>query len=355
MSEIDSIVVVNIDVQQDTLARTSFGIPGVFGQFLTSETSPAFSRAREYADMAAMEADGWTPADEVHKMATAVFSQNPRPAKIVVGRRDAADASWDISLAAIQAENDSWYGFSVVPVGADAAAIKTELTDLATWTETRTKIFFAQHSEAGILAIGTTTDLGSVLQDASRRRTALFFREDTYKSEYAPAASFAENAPYKPGSSTYNFKTLAGCTASPLKPAEKTSAHSKSVNTYTSVAGQKIVQKGVVSSGEFIDVIVFIDWLTVAIQEAIFAQLVATRKVSYDDPGIVSVASVVQGVLEEGVRNGGLQAGSISLTIPKYKDIPVIDRTARKLTGIKFSALLAGAVHECEINGTVSV
>lgn len=355
MSQLDSIVRVSIEIQADSISRTTFGVPGVMAEFLTSKTTPAFTRAREYNTLAELTDDGWLTTDAVYKMATSIFSQDPRPAKIVVGRRDAADASWAAAFAAIQAENDQWYGFSIVPTETVAADIKTELQEVATWVETQTKLFWLQSDEGDILNSGLTTDLFSVLKAAGRRRTVQMYRETTELAQYAPIGWFAEGAPYKPGSSTYAYKQIAGSTPSGLTPAGKASVLAKNGNTYTSVAGSMVTQKGVVAKGEFIDIVVFQDWLVAAIQEAIYSQLIVTRKMSYDDPGIVATGSIVNGVLEEGVRNGGIQSGSIVLTLPKYKDIPSADRAARKLTGIKFRAFLQGAAQEFEFEGTLSV
>ena len=54
-------------------------------------------------------------------------------------------------------------------------------------------------------------------------------------------------------------------------------------------------------------------------------------------------------------NKGILQADSIEVTVPLYKDVEQADRLNRKLPDVKFSAVLQGAIHTVTIDGTVSV
>lgn len=350
MSQIDNIVTVVIDVQSESVTQTSFGIPLIAGSFLAAKTTVPFTRARAYGSITEMTDDGWTTSDEVYKAARAIFQQNPRPTTIVVGRRDAADADWGAALAAIQAEDDSWYFVSIVPV----ASADTEALQVAAWTETQTKIFFSQSGDTDIIT-SATDDQGSVLKGLGYNRTVTLYRPTSKASEYAEAGWAGEGAPFAPGSSTWAYKDIVGATPDKLTTAQKNAAHGKNVNTFTTVAGADITEKGKVASGEWIDVIIGLDWLKARLQETIYGALVAQRKISYDDAGITAVAGLVQAVLEEAGRKGILQLDSIVLTVPKYADISSADKTARKLPDVKFTALLQGAIHLVEINGTVSV
>ena len=353
MSQLDNIVNVVIDVQTQTVAQANFGTPLIVSQFLTSKTSPAFTRAREYASLTEMTADGWVSGDDVYKAARAVFSQNPRPTSVIVGRRDAGDADWAAALNAIQLENDAWYAIVMVP--AVALERDDEIIEIAAWTETAKKIFFAQSDTAGIISGASTTDVAYLLKAAGYDRTALVYRANAKLAEFAEAGWVGEGLPFDPGSSTWSYKTLAGITPDTLTTTAKTATHTKNANTYTLVAGANITEQGKVASGEWIDVIIGIDWLTARLQETVYSALVNNRKIPYDDAGITVVAGLVQGVLEEAARKGVLQLSSIVLTVPKYADIPTNDKNARRLPDVTFTALLQGAIHFVEINGTVSV
>lgn len=350
MSQIDNIVTVVIDVQSESVTQTSFGIPLIAGAFLTSKTTVPFTRARVYGSLTEMTDDGWASSDEVYKAARSIFYQNPRPTSVVIGRRDAADADWSAALAAIQAENDTWYFVSIVPV----ASADTEALQVAAWTEAQTKIFFSQSGDSDILT-SATDDQGSALKALGYNRTATLYRPTSKASEYSEAGWVGEGAPFAPGSSTWAYKDIVGSTPDSMTTAQKSAAHGKNVNTFTTVAGADITEKGRVASGEWIDVIIGLDWLKARLQETVYGALVANRKISYDDAGITVIAGLVQSILEEAGRKGVLQLDSIELTVPKYSAISTADKTARKLPDVKFKALLQGAIHLVEINGTVSV
>ena len=357
MSEIDTIVSVDITVEQDTIARTTFGVPAVMSSFQTIGSTSVTARVFVYESLAEAATAGWATGSAVYKALQTCFSQSPKPAKVIVGRRDTADTDWATALTAIAEENNEWYGFSVIPVATVLADLRTELASVAAWTESNDspKLFWLQLDDADILNAVEVDDIGSVLKALNYRRSVSCYRATANLGSYFPLGWFAEGAPYKPGSSTYAYKNVANCATDKIGSAARTAAFAKNVNIYTTVAGADITRKGVVANGEYIDVIVGLDKLKASIQESIYAQLVATRKISYDDAGIVATSSIVQAELETAGRDGILQLDSIELTIPKYASIPAADRAARKLTGIKFYALLQGAIHTAAVTGTVSV
>lgn len=353
MSQLDAIVSVTIDRQTQSVSQQSFGIPGVIGQFLTSKTTTAFTRAREYADTAEMLADGWTTADAVYKACAAIFRQNPTVPKVIVGRKDAADADWAAALTAINNENGDWYRFVIVPVV--TATPNDEYLDAAEWTETQKKRLFIQTLETDTLNAALSTDLAAQLKALGYERTVVQYHLAANTDEYAHTSWVGEGSPFDPGSSTWAYKTLKGVTADKLTTGQKSAAWGKNCNTYTTVGGVSITEKGVVASGEFIDILDGIDWIESRLQETVFGSLVNLRKIPYDDSGIQMIRGLVKSVLDEAGRKGILQGDTIEVTAPKYKDIPSADRMARHLPDIKFTALLQGAIHTVAISGVVSV
>lgn len=353
MSQLDNIVSVTIDRQTQSVSQQSFGIPGVIGQFLTSKTTTAFTRAREYADLAEMLADGWTTSDAVYKAAAAIFRQNPTVPKIIVGRKDAADTDWGAALTAVNNENGDWYRFVIIPNV--PATPNDEYLDAAEWTETQKKRLFIQTLETDTLNAALSTDLAAQLKALGYDRTVVQYHLAANTDEDVHASWVGEGSPFDPGSSTWAYKTLKGVTADKLTTAQKAAAWGKNCNTYTTVGGVSITEKGIVASGEFIDVLDGIDWIESRLQETIFGTLVNLRKVPYDDSGIQMIRGLVKSVLDEAGRKGILQGDSIEVTAPKYADIPQADRMARHLPDVKFTALLQGAIHTVAITGVVSV
>lgn len=85
MADLNSIVQITITKDTATVSRTSFGIPGLLVYHTTFPEA-----ARSYANLTEMTDDGFLTTDRAYLMATAIFAQSPRPASIVVGRRDSA-------------------------------------------------------------------------------------------------------------------------------------------------------------------------------------------------------------------------------------------------------------------------
>jgi len=343
------IVQINITRQTTSVAVAAFNVALVLSQFATSKTRPDFSRARSYGDLKALADDGWTEGDAVYKMAQAIFMQNPCVSRIVVGRIDSQDADLAASMAAIQAEDNSWYG-----VALDQALASSQQA-LAAWTEANKRFSIMWTTNPDTYDAAKDTDLASVLKGKYDRTAVIFNEAPADGDDYPDAAWMGEGFPYDPGSSTWAYKTLKGVTKSNITPAKETVLQSKNCNYYSEVGGVNVTQEGKVASGEWIDIIIGTDWLEARLREAVFSAFVNNRKVPYDDDGITTVEGIVRGVLVQAASAGILQKDSIEVTVPKYKDIPQADRANRLLPDIKFTALYQGAIHKTKIDGTISV
>ena len=355
MSEVNDIVEVVISRETTSVARASFGVPCIITEFADNRFSgtgtASYGRAMEFASLKEVTAFGFLSTSEEYKMAKSIFAQNPKVKKIVIGRKDSGDAGWPEAIAAVQAVNDSWYALVALADGTFA----TDMTAIAGYIETQKKIFFVQTTEVDTYNPALTSDLASTLKASALDRTATVYHTLAKADEYLNAGWLGEGLPFDPGSSTYAYKTVAGVTADPLTTTQRNAIQAKNCNTYCERGGVNVTQKGVMASGEFIDIIIGLDWLESRLMETVYGALVNERKISYDDGGIQSIAGLVQSVLEEAGRAGVLQIDTISVTYPRYSEVPQADRLARHLPDIKFSALLQGAIHTVSIEGTVSV
>ena len=258
-----------------------------------------------------------------------------------------ADNTFAAQLAAIFAEDPNWYGLASVY----NSAAQTQI--IGAFAEANQKLFMASSRDTGVVTAGGG-DIASLLQAASRRRTAGLQCHN--QMEFGQCAWFGLKGAADPGSETWKFATLAGPTVSALSQTQNTTAAGKNWNTYTTLASQNFTAEGKVSSGEFIDVVRFIDWLYNNLQLDIFALLKnAAGKVPYTDAGAVLLDATIRARLQQGVQAGGLVAGSIVVTVPKVATQLASDRGNRYFPGITFSANLAGAIHSLAINGTVSI
>lgn len=261
---------------------------------------------------------------------------------------DHADAGIAADLTAVALEDDDWYG--LVTTFNSAA----EIAAAAAWVETKTKLYAAASSDTGIIGSGTS-DVATTLKTAAYARTAAFYHPQN--GVFADAAWLGRCLPLTPGSETWKFKTLAGVPAVALTPTQRTNAKGKRAAVYTTIGGINMAEEGVTASGEYIDVVRFRDWLGSRMQEDVFALLARSSKVPFTDSGIAGIESVVRGVLDEGVKAGGLSPSpEPTVSAPLASAVSSSDRAARTLPGVQWSARLAGAVHIVDpLQGVISV
>jgi len=256
-----------------------------------------------------------------------------------------ADANIDDDLTAIQLIDDDWYGVAI------QYASKANTDNVAAWTETQNKIFICQTPNALELTSGGTQ--GHALAGQSYDNTGIIFNADT--EDYISAGLLGKLLPQDPGSYTAKFKTVAGSTADTLNDTEIGYLDGDNMNHYDSVAGISMIREGVMSSGQFIDVTVFIHWLSARMKERIFTAISNLPKLPYTNDGLAVLGAEMRAVLAIGVAVGGLAAGTVSVFVPKVEDIDPAERAARNVVGLTFSGRLAGAAHSAEIVGTVTV
>lgn len=537
---LDSIITVSITRETSVVTKANFGQIGIIAEFETDKTNTTFDRYRTYNSLSEMTDDGWLVTDEVYLAASKIFSQDPNPSIVVVGRKDQDDASWAAALTAIQTAYSQWYGFtaitsahagkivwdadfitgnliditvdgvavtqvlfnsshaqtmadiktqieaditgancvidssdsntrmiyvdksgkytvlteavtggasqadgtiSIIPitlttvvfsadfvtgnlidftVGGEVVTqvpfnsthnqtmidIQTEIESdidgsevlipgtartltirtigtkdittvvvtggasqptatitrtidvdikaIAAWTETEAKIYFYSSNDPNIKLSASTTDIAYFMNSQNYDRTVSIYHlsnPDTFIETAWPGECF----PYPPGSQTWMFKTLTGVATYELTSSEATIITGKECNVYTEIAGIDMTKEGVVASGEYIDVIRGVDWITASMQEDIFAALVNSRKIPFTDSGISVVVGIVKDVLEQAVANDILVADSAVVTYPKASEVSAANKGNRLLPDIEFTATLAGAIHKVEISGTVSL
>ena len=159
------------------------------------------------------------------------------------------------------------------------------------------------------------------------------------------------------------MKQLVGITPSNLTSTQSTvcigpspTSPGKNCNIYQVVGGVPITQRGFMASGRFIDQTVFVDWLQTTMQENVFGLMVQAPKIPFTNQGISIVENGVRQTLNQGVSNGGIDGNRpITVTAPDVLAVPFADRAARELVGVSFTAFLAGAIQNVQIQGTVSV
>jgi hypothetical protein len=266
--------------------------------------------------------------------------------------QDHAEPGLAADLSAIKNENNSWY--ALVTLYNSKAYIQAA----AAWVESNGKLYGPTSQDTAIIttayANGSATDVATALRTSAYARTFVSYHPDN--GAFLDAAWMGKCLPMAPGSETWKFKTLATVPATSFTGTHQANLADKRCNYYYEVAGVNMTTEGIVSAGEFVDVVRFRDWLQARMMERIFARLVQLKKVSFTDAGVAIIEAEVRAQLSEGIEVGGLSDDPApQVQVPRVANVSSADKGARRLTGIKFRAVLAGAIHSLVIEGTITL
>ena len=260
----------------------------------------------------------------------------------------ASTETWPDALEAVQDENDDWYALV-----AESRTAADQLA-LAGVIEAQRKIYVTATADPVAVTTGTT-DIAKQLSDLNYDRTAVVYLTNA-DTQYPECVWVGSQLPEVPGSNTWNLKQGSGITVDSLSETKKTNLRNKKCNFYTRKAGVEIFQDGVMASGEYIDTIIFVDWLYARLQEAIFFRLINSKKVPYTRRGAAVIENEIRTVLSQGVANGGIADDTPYVVVaPDPLAIPPTLRAQRIMGDFTFTARLAGAVHKVIVRGTVGV
>ncbi|NJR73241.1 MAG: DUF3383 domain-containing protein [Scytonema sp. CRU_2_7] len=255
-------------------------------------------------------------------------------------------------LANISLDDDDWYGLVYTK------RVQVDQVAIATYIETVKKIFGTASSDTNIANTtdsADTTSLPAVLKSSSFARSFVMYLTNA-GTQFPEAGLLGRVLPLDPGSWDAAFKTLVSITVDNNSPTQRTNILAKNATQYTTVGGVNITEVGKVAEGDYLDVIVFVDWLDSRITEEVYSLLVNSPKVPYTDGGITLIQSRISGVLQDGVTVGGLASTpAFVVTVPKASEVSVGDKASRTLNGVTFVATLAGSIQQINIQGTVQL
>lgn len=239
---------------------------------------------------------------------------------------------------------------------------------------TNKHMLFVNVDDAAALLANNTSDLAYALANAGYSRTfAQWVSGPTTSNANAQVSAAAKllSVNYDASGSvgTLMYKQQPGVPPEALTSSQAAALDAKNCNVYVGYDNDTaILQRGVVSSGEFADTIAFVDWLSTAIQTRVYNILyTSTTKVPQTDAGTHILTTAIEDVLRQGVINGGIAPGqwngdgfgSLSpgdyLELGFYVFAPRVatqnpsDRAARKSVPIQIAVKLAGAVHTVDV------
>jgi len=294
---------------------------------------------------------GYSTSDDEYKMAAAMFAQSPSPSEITVYRKLAATA-WDAALTTligrVTTANDFW---SICI----SSRTKADLNTVSTWAGSNERFFFGCVDDV-TAGSGRNVDREAYLISDSA-------------AEFPECAWVGEAIPQVPGSLTFKWKHPSGITAAGYTKTQLQTVRTNNTQAPQNQADVININEGICTSGEYIDALWGRDWIKAQLETEILALMLNNPKIALDNPGIARVEAKIRKVLDQAGENGIIaacttkaeQANSddnvyqYKVNMPLREDIPTADLSARKLTGVTFSYILAGAIHEVEIAGVVTI
>ena len=253
----------------------------------------------------------------------------------------------DISRA--EQVDPAWY-FLIITTSLDL-----DILEAAKSIESSIKLFFYETNSADVKNNVANNIAAQVSAKGYDRTVQVYISTST---DEADAAWVGGQAPKSPGSITWKFKTLKGVTVDDLTSTEKANLEANNVNYYTPIGGQSIMQQGVCSSGEFIDIMRGTDWIHARIEENVYAALVNQDKIPFTNAGIDVIKSKIKQILLKAVGLGILvdePARPLKVSAPDITLISANDKTTRLLQNVTFEGFYAGAIHKVKIQGYLNI
>lgn len=291
------------------------------------------------------------------------------------GARTVAGIAAETALAAIQAI-DATPTFVYGVTFASTNLVDNDRVAIADYVEasSRPHIYGATTNASATLDSAQTTDIASVLKAAGYKRSLVQYSRTT---PYAVCSLLARvlTTDFTAQNSTITlmYKGEPAVTAETLTTAQADALKTKRANVFVNYDNSTaIIQYGTMAGDAYIDEIVGLDWLTNAVQTAVFNRLYSSKKVPQTDAGAHLLVNAAESALDQGVNNGLLAPGYWTndgfgeidngsyLTKGYYVYAPALrtqsqaDRAARKSVPIQIAAKLAGAVHTVDVSITVN-
>lgn len=256
--------------------------------------------------------------------------------------------SWVTAINEIVVVDNTWYAIMIEShLEADILAVAGQIEGM--------KKVYATSSASADIKTTVTTDVFSQLQALGYQRTFGLYSA-TANSQFPECAWVGYQLQEQPGSNTWAYKALTGVTVSVLSDTESTNILTKAGSTYETVGGLNSTIGAKMFGGEWIDVMIFVDWLEQRMKERLWSRMVNSKKIPYTAAGAAIIEAEIRAQLNDGIRVGGLAPSpSPTVNVPDVLSLSTNARAQRIFEGITFEARLAGAIHFVKIKGTVTV
>lgn len=338
-SSIQEVVTVNI------IRETSFIREADLNTIAIISNNTVFTDAyRIYTNLDQVVDDGFDTDTFIYKAIATAFSQDIKPKKIVVTGGAVLTGAYVQKIVSTRAAYNQFL-FVLTDATADA-----DQEAIAQYVETQ-ELFYGLTVEDVV----TKGDLIEKLKTLGYVRTLVLFNENT--NDTVPEAGWIGYfGSMQAGSNTWVLKPVKGVLPSELTEAQKQYLQDNNVSWLDSYEDDAVIsaRSGKVSGGEWIDVMLGVQWIITRMREAVYNVLRNNRKVGMSNEGLAKIEAPIRQVIERAISMGILaQTPQYTLVLPDVLAMTPQERNSRKITGITFRARLEGAIHFVDIEGTV--
>ena len=338
MADVDRIVEVHISKSSATIQTANFSVPLVLftGGEDAAEGVQVATSLEDVVEMYGISSTAYTIAQGIFRGVTqAVF----------YALKD--DESYEEALFEVLKVNNDWYAL-LVDTKQDS-----DILALAAAIEAMDKVFFYSTDDGEATGDGDSA-INKQISDLGYERTIQIYHSKA--GELYPEASWVgDQLPEVAGSNTWALKQATGVTPDNLSGAQIKNLEDSSTNYFIKVRGISFFMNGVTASGEWIDTVIFLDWVKARIQEVLLFRLASTNKIAMSNDGMAILQADIMGVLEQGIRQGGISTDAPYYVTPPDTDLmSPLDRSKRVADHFEFGFRLAGAVHKTVVRGFVT-
>lgn len=333
-------VKVKIDLTKP-MGKIGFGIPLILSEGTATDIS-----YKECRDLTEVVKAGYAESTEAYKTAELIFMQENAPEKIALCSTTKTASEF---LSDSESTSESWRQLLVL-FGEDST---DSISSVAAKIETLdNKMFFA--------CVSADSEEFTKTNLLNYKRTVLFYCDASNGYSMPAAALVGEVAGREPVSFTYKNLILKGISPQNISDAQIEEIHKSGGITFVTKAGDNVTSEGIVTNGEFIDIIDSEDYIIQQLTYQTQKLLNSSAKVPYDNNGIAMLESVAVNVLQTAYINGMIAqaedgGANYSVNYGLREGTSEDDRNMRRYINGAFSFVLAGAVHSVDITGEITI
>lgn len=342
MGILDSIVNVKITKPSSALQGSDFGTLLIIGK------SVGKIRVKRYSDIHEVAKD-YKEGTEEFKSALLAFGQKTKIDSILIGQVF-EDESYTDAYRLIAKKNNNFYAVIITSKETEDQLAMSELI------EADRRIFGISSNDEKMLDSEDTDNILHKLSAANRKRTFVIYNSNAgVDTGVYPEVAWLGLMLTKPaGSATWGYKELSGFAADYISENDAEILGAKNGNYFCSLAGSDIMLTGKMANGEWIDTIRGLDWLDNHLKVQVGNALISSEKIAFTNNGAAVIEAAIYFALKEAANMGIIDQKTIEVSVPDVRKLPDSVKLKRVLPNVTFKAVLVGAIHTLEIQGSLA-